>query len=152
MNRADLLYACLRDGQPWTRRDIFEHTGQFFLVNNAAVELRERGLDVQWSRAGRLHLYRIVSGSLRERETDSPRHEASRTVGDPQADVAVGSSRSLSDPLIPSPLVPQSSSAEGLMDGSAVAPRPTSGDSSCVAPPPRDLPGGAAQLAFEVAA
>src|SRR3990167_796124 len=68
VNRADLLYSCLRDGRSWTHREIFEHVGRFFLVNNAAVELRARGMDVVWSRAGRLHVYQLVGGSLGERE------------------------------------------------------------------------------------
>lgn len=109
MNRADALYSCLRDGQPWTRRDIFEHTGEFFLVNNAAVELRERGLDVQWSRSGRLHLYQLVSGSLRER--DAGRCESTlglRSPGEITLQIATGrSSRSLSDSLTPSGPEPQ---------------------------------------------
>ena len=64
MNRADLLYSCLRDGQPWTRRDIFEHTGQFTLLNNAASELRKRGVDVRHTRKGSLHVYQIVNAQL----------------------------------------------------------------------------------------
>ena len=113
MNRADLLLSCLRDGTPWTRRDIFEHTGQFFLLNNAASELRERGLDVRWSRSGSLHLYQLVNGSLGEREQGSSGSASEpvsprRGVVDNRALV----SRSPSDPLIPSALVPQSSGRE----------------------------------------
>lgn len=91
-------------------------------------------------------------GSLRERETDSPVTVGALPPGDPQAVVELGSSRSLSDPLSPSPLVPKPSSAVGLMDGSAVAARPTSGEPSCAAPPSLHPPAGAAQLSLLVAA
>ena len=71
MNRADLLLSCLRDGSPWTRRDIFERTGSYFLTNNAAAELRARGVEVRHTRQGRLDVYQLADGSLTERGTGS---------------------------------------------------------------------------------
>ncbi|MCR4340026.1 MAG: hypothetical protein NUW01_09080 [Gemmatimonadaceae bacterium] len=64
MNRADLLYSCLRDGTPWTRRDIYEHTGTYFMSNNAAAELRKRGLDVRHTKKGRLDVYQLMDAQL----------------------------------------------------------------------------------------
>lgn len=84
MNRADLLYACLRDGAPWTRRDIYEHTGEFFLTNNAAAELRKRGIEVLHTRAGRLDVYQI--GPLTRRELSVLGTRSSRFVSDPLVD------------------------------------------------------------------
>lgn len=112
MNRADLLYSCLRDGSPWTRRDIYEHVGEFFLTNNAAAELRvvlrPRGQDVLHSRAGRLDVYQI--GPLREREPrqaqpqDYPRSPEG-CCDDSGAEMRQSAdSRSLSDPLVDGPL------------------------------------------------
>lgn len=104
MNRADLLYSCLRDGNQWTRRDIYEHTGEFFLTNNAASELRKvlrpRGLTVLHTRQGRQDVYWI--GSLRERE------ESSLDSGDLEHPRVP--SRSLSDSLTrcsASPVLPE---------------------------------------------
>lgn len=58
MNRADALLSCLKDGQPWTRRDIFDRVG-FMLTNNAASELRARGIDVTHEVRRGEHVYRL---------------------------------------------------------------------------------------------
>lgn len=58
MNRADLLLSCLSDGRPWTRRDIFERVG-FMLTNNAASELRARGIEVTHQVRKGQHVYRL---------------------------------------------------------------------------------------------
>lgn len=47
MNRADKMLAVLQDGRKHTRHDIFRAAGEFFLTNNAASELRGRGVDVR---------------------------------------------------------------------------------------------------------
>lgn len=59
MNRADLLYSVLKDGEPHSRRDIQRRVG-YFLTNNAASELRKRGLNVVHSRPGRVDTYQLV--------------------------------------------------------------------------------------------
>ena len=64
MNRADLLWSVLKDGRPHSRQEIFEQVG-YMLTNNAASELRARGVLVEHRREGRLDVYEIV-GSLRE--------------------------------------------------------------------------------------
>ena len=150
----------LRHG-PATAAELY---GLHCIVHSRIAELRKQGHVIVCTRTPGLsgpeaYSYRIVSGSLRERETDSPRHEASRTVGDPQADVAVGSSRSLSDPLTLSPLVPQPSRSSSLcaseetsLGSAALHPRPTSGEHPCAAPSPDDPPAGAAQLSLLEAA
>lgn len=64
-NRADLMLSCLRDGKPWTRREIFNEVG-YFLTNNAASELRKRGLEVvQWRHEGE-YVYQLTDGTLAE--------------------------------------------------------------------------------------
>ena len=134
VNRADLLLSCLRDGTPWTRYDIYEHVGEFFLTNNAAAELRERGFDVQHMRQGRLDVYQLVNGSLGEREQ--------------------GSSGSASEPVSP---------RRGVVDNRALVSRSPS-DSLTISEPepqPRDVgsaahsgprPSGSEQLSLVEAA
>lgn len=51
MNRADKMLAVLRDGRIHTRHDIWRAVGEFFLTNNAACELRARGLDVFYDKS-----------------------------------------------------------------------------------------------------
>jgi len=46
-NRAALLLEVLSDGREHSRREIFEQAGGFFLINNAASELRRAGYDVR---------------------------------------------------------------------------------------------------------
>lgn len=146
MNRADLLLSCLRDGQPWTRRDIFEHTGQFFASNNAACELRKvlrpRGLTVLHSRAGRLDVYQI--GSLREPGDKGlgGRAAAPPHIGVPSHRAPLGS---LSDPLVSSAPVPK---PPLCADGSGASLCPT----GAVHPVPHRPSPGAGQLSLEVAA
>ena len=169
MNRADLLLSCLRDGQPWSRRDIFERTGSYFLVNNAAVELRVRGLDVQWSRSGSLHLYQLVNGSLTEEGIGAgPQarlavRRAGRGVA--RAHVAVSPS-SVSDSLTHrgggATLATGTSSGDRMLSirertgsvsdapqSSALVPKPFSEDGSAALHP---RPTGAEQLSLLVAA
>lgn len=62
MNRADKLFAVLRDGREHSRQDVFDAEG-FMLTNNAAAELRARGYDVRHRRRGGLDMYQLV-GSL----------------------------------------------------------------------------------------
>ena len=134
MNRADLLYSCLRDGRPWTRRDIFERTGSYFLLNNAASELRARGVNVVWSRAGRLHVYQLANGSLTERVVGSEMYE--EPFGShpslPIRLTAINASRSVSDSLTPSAPVPQPSCSTPRgapsQGSAALHPRPTSAE------------------------
>jgi hypothetical protein len=65
VNRADRLHAALADGKPHTRGDIFRAAGSFFLTNNAASELRSRGIEVvQWRPDGE-YVYQLV-GALGE--------------------------------------------------------------------------------------
>lgn len=58
MNRADLLHSVLKDGRRHSRRDIFDRVG-FMLTNNAASELRARGVDVTHTREGRVDFYSL---------------------------------------------------------------------------------------------
>lgn len=142
VNRADLLYAALKDGKPMSRREIFEHAGQFFCTNNAACELRQRGFDVPHTRDGRLDVYQLVDGSLTEREAYGPTY----TREEMSLRGARESSRSVSDSLIPSGLEPW---PPDLGSDSA---HPSSPDSSCAVPSPPHPPHGTAQLSLLVAA
>lgn len=58
-SRADLMLRALADGRPHTREEILQAAGRPFLTNNAAHELRKRGLDVR--RDGRA--YQLVGGA-----------------------------------------------------------------------------------------
>lgn len=58
MNRADRMLSVLHDGRIYSRREIFDRVG-FMLTNDAAAELRLRGLDVQHSQDGRVHCYQL---------------------------------------------------------------------------------------------
>jgi len=51
MNRADKMLAVLQDGRSHSRHDIWRDAGEFFLTNNAASELRLRGLNVAYDKA-----------------------------------------------------------------------------------------------------
>ncbi len=51
--RAAAMLAVLSDGRKHTRADIFKASGQFFLTNNAAAELRAQGYDVRKEQQGR---------------------------------------------------------------------------------------------------
>lgn len=60
MNRADRMLEVLRDGRPHSRQEIFDRAG-FMLTNNAASELRARGLDVeQWQESRGVFVYRLL--------------------------------------------------------------------------------------------
>lgn len=65
MNRAAKLHSVLRDGNPHSRRDIFERVG-FMLTNNAASELRAEGFNVVHEvvsmRGERVDFYQLVEG------------------------------------------------------------------------------------------
>lgn len=60
MNRADRMLAVLIDGRPHTRHDIQFRKG-YFLTNNAASELRKRGLIVNHWKEGRTDYYQLES-------------------------------------------------------------------------------------------
>jgi hypothetical protein len=64
VNRADKLHKILSDGRPHSRQEIFESVG-FMLTNNAASELRARGVDVEHHVDNGLHIYRLA-GSLQQ--------------------------------------------------------------------------------------
>lgn len=66
MNRADRMLEVLADGLPHDRQEIFRRVG-FMLTNNAAAELRARGLDVRHDQDGDVHSYRL---SLREPDAE----------------------------------------------------------------------------------
>lgn len=68
MNRADRMLEVLRDGRPHSREDVFSRVG-YLMTNNAAAELRLRGLDVQHYKHDGLDIYELV-GTLDA--TDSP--------------------------------------------------------------------------------
>ena len=59
MNRADLMLAALQDGEPKSRRELFERAGCFYLTNNAASELRARGYVIEQRRDGDVYLYQL---------------------------------------------------------------------------------------------
>ncbi len=144
---------------PCTSAEIEQFAGHM-RVNSRAAELRKQGHVIVCTRTPGVsgpgaYVYRLLGGPLREREQSAaqPREEPVGTTLPPRD---LGHSRSLSDPLIPSPLVPKpsltTSAGIALMDGSAVAPRPTSGEPPCAVPPPLPVPAGAAQLSLEMAA
>ena len=96
MNRADRMLEVLRDGRPHSRREIFDRAG-FMLTNNAASELRARGLDVRQWREDGVYVYKLLS------EAESVRAEKLRAVDEggssfpaPSGSVA---SASLSEPV-----------------------------------------------------
>lgn len=62
MNRADLLLSVLQDGREHSRADIVSKVG-FFLTNNAASELRARGIGVEHRVTDGLHTYRLLGGA-----------------------------------------------------------------------------------------
>lgn len=62
MNRADLLYSVLQDGREHSRADIVSKVG-FFLTNNAASELRARGIGVEHRVTDGLHTYKLLSAA-----------------------------------------------------------------------------------------
>lgn len=64
MNRADRLLSVLKDGREHSRQDVYQAVG-FLMTNNAAAELRQRGLNVIHRRKNSLDLYRLA-GSLAE--------------------------------------------------------------------------------------
>ena len=49
MNRADRMLECLSipTKEWWTRSELFARRGTFYLTNNAASELRDRGYEVE---------------------------------------------------------------------------------------------------------
>ena len=61
-NRADLMLEVLKDGAVHSRQEIFERVG-FMLTNNAASELRDRGLNVVHRVERRIHTYQLVAVS-----------------------------------------------------------------------------------------
>ena len=60
VSRADRMLSVLRDGRPHSRQEIFEATGSFFLTNNAASELRAKGLTVEQRRDRGVVIYQLV--------------------------------------------------------------------------------------------
>jgi len=54
------MLTVLRDGKPHSRHEIFQRVG-FMLTNNAASELRARGLDVEETRDGDNYLYQLAA-------------------------------------------------------------------------------------------
>jgi hypothetical protein len=89
MNRADKMYAALKHGGPMTRRDLFEHAGCFYLSNNAASELRARGVEVVQWRADGQYVYQLLPplGEVRGfsgRERQPVREPLSTAVGHAQ--------------------------------------------------------------------
>lgn len=61
-NRADLMLEVLSDGAVHSRQEIFESVG-FMLTNNAASELRDRGLNIVHRVDRRIHTYQLVAGA-----------------------------------------------------------------------------------------
>lgn len=61
MNRADRMLEALADGERHSRHEIFALAGCFFLTNNAAAELRARGLEIEQTRDAEEFYYRLVS-------------------------------------------------------------------------------------------
>lgn len=74
-SRADAMYEVLADGQPHSREAIFARAGRWFNTNNAARELRGRGLDVAYDRKS--DSYRLLS--LAESETEGADGPAARS-------------------------------------------------------------------------
>lgn len=62
MNRADLLLSVLQDGREHSREDIVGKVG-FFLTNNAASELRARGINVTHRVRDGLHVYSLSAAT-----------------------------------------------------------------------------------------
>lgn len=73
MNRADLLLSVLQDGREHSRADIVAKVG-FFLTNNAASELRARGVGVHHRVRDGLHVYSLsaVTESSKAQAAGSP--------------------------------------------------------------------------------
>lgn len=75
MNRADRMLECLSHPAQewWTRHELFTRGGSFYLTNNAASELRERGYVVeQRYHQGNVE-YRLLSdGREASGATDTP--------------------------------------------------------------------------------
>jgi hypothetical protein len=61
--RADRMLNVLKDGRPHSRQEIFEAAGGFFLTNNAASELRKRGLDIVQRRERGIVVYQLLGRS-----------------------------------------------------------------------------------------
>lgn len=61
VSRADRMLEVLKDGRPHSREEIFERVG-FMLTNNAASELRARGVEVDHRVERRIHVYQLVGG------------------------------------------------------------------------------------------
>lgn len=61
MNRAERMQRVLRDGRWHSRREIQEREG-WFLTNNAASELRARGLEIEQRRVKGIYEYRLSQG------------------------------------------------------------------------------------------
>lgn len=65
--RSARLLAVLRDGRWHSRDEILQLSpGPFFLVNNAASDLRRKGYTVECRSAGRQYAYRLVSAPALE--------------------------------------------------------------------------------------
>ena len=64
-NRADLMLEVLSDGGVHSRQEIFERVG-FMLTNNAASELRDRGLNIVHRLERRIHTYQLISSDENE--------------------------------------------------------------------------------------
>ena len=92
VNRADRMLAVLSSApRAFSRDEIFQRCGSFFLTNNAASELRARGYKVRRSTdstgAETIYLYELV-GDLPETDGDDP------SVSGSSATACVGSSSS----------------------------------------------------------
>ena len=62
-NRAEILRRALSDGDWATREVIFQRSNRYFLTNNAAAELRDRGFIVEQRRVKQQHEYRVLSAT-----------------------------------------------------------------------------------------
>jgi hypothetical protein len=99
VNRADQMLGALEaaDGAWLARHDIFDHCGVFFLTNNAATELRDRGFNVEHRVFQCNHEYRLERGVGDPAVTgyaSSP--TSSHQLGDP-----VRPSHKLAEPTLP---------------------------------------------------
>lgn len=62
VSRADRLYSVLADGRPHSRQEVFERVG-FMLTNNAASELRARGVEVEHRIVRKVHVYQLTEAA-----------------------------------------------------------------------------------------
>lgn len=59
MNRADKMLSVLKDGRTYSRLEIMERVG-FMMTNNAAAELRARGVRVEHRKEKGVDVYQLV--------------------------------------------------------------------------------------------